>query len=478
MEQKKMIVRVLGSLILFLLTATYSYADFYLTWNAVAGDVTGYKIYYGETIGDYTNCKNAGNVTKYYLDALGLDENETYYFVIRAYNDYGESTDSNYIKFDTPLLIDSIPPEINITSQAIGYISETEESTLSLLGISSDNVGVTLVTWASSIGESGTAAGINNWSISDIPLAEGENIISVQAEDNAGNESMQTVLINHEPLPPGYPLPAMETGEVNIDHISRRVFFSKSFYDPIVIAKPLSLNNSDPAVISAPAVIRVSNVDISGFDISIQEWDYLDGIHPTETVGYFVIERGSYSLEDGTRFEAGSFSTGRTKLFKTVLFNQSFNDPPVVITSISTVNEEDAVSSRVKKVTIQGFKFRMQEQESKDKAREGHITETISYIAWEPSLGSVDGLTFEVGKTDDLVTRKPYKISFNQSFADDAPVFIADMQTADGIDACNVRWKNKTESNVDVLIDEEKSLDREVTHTSEVVGYMLFADQQ
>jgi len=471
MEQKKMIVQVLGSLILFLLTATYSYADFYLTWNAVAGDVTGYKIYYGGTIGDYTNCKNAGNVTEYSLDALGLDENETYYFVVRAYNDYGESTNSNYTRFDTPLLIDSIPPEINITSQAIDYISETGESTLSLMGISSDNVGVTLVTWASFIGESGTAAGTNNWSISDIPLAEGENIISVQAEDNAGNESMQTVLINHEPLPPGYTLPAMETGEVNIDHISRKILFTKSFDDPVVIAKPLSLNNSDPAV------IKVSNVDISGFDISIQEWDYLDGIHPTETVGYFVIERGSYSLADGTRFEAGSFSTGRTKLFKKVLFNQSFNDPPVVITSISTVNEEDAVSSRVKDVTTYGFKFRMQEQESKGEAGESHIAETISYIAWEPSLGSVDGLTFEVGKTDDLVTRKSHKISFNQSFADDAPVFIADMQTAGGVDTCNIRWKNKTESNVDVLIDEEQSLDREVMHASEVVGYMLFSDQ-
>ncbi len=472
MEQKKMVVQVFGSLILFLLTATYSYADFYLTWNAVAGDVTGYKIYYGKTIGDYANFKNAGNVTEYHVEALGLDENETYYFVIRAYNDYGESSASNYIEFDTSLLSDSIPPEINITSQAIDYISETGESTMILMGTSSDNVGVTLVTWASSIGESGTASGTSNWSISDIPLAEGENIISVRAEDEAGNESIYTLSINHEPLPSDYPLPAMETGEVNIDHIPRRVFFSKSFSDPVVIAKPLSLNNS------YPAVIRVNNVDISGFDISIQAWDYLDGIHPTETVGYFVIERGSYFLPDGTRFEAGSFSTDKIKLFKTVLFDQSFNDPPVVITSISTVNEEDAVSSRVKKVTTVGFKFRLQEQESKYVVNESHLTETISYIAWEPSLGSVDGLTFEVGKTDDLVTRKPYKISFNQSFADDAPVFIADMQTADGGDSCNVRWKNKTGSNVDVLIDEEQSLDREVAHTSEVVGYMLFSDQQ
>ncbi|HBN27110.1 MAG TPA: hypothetical protein DD405_06555 [Desulfobacteraceae bacterium] len=82
-------------------------------------------------------------------------------------------------------------------------------------------------------------------------------------------------------------------------------------------------------------------------------------------------------------------------------------------------------------------------------------------------------MTFEVGKTGDKVTKKSYNISFNQNFAD-PPVFIADMQTTDGGDTCNVRWKNKTGGSVNVLIDEEQSLNRETSHTSEVVGYMLF----
>ena len=558
MRLKKIIVLLLGVLLGSLLAITPLNAEDFLVWDAVSGDVDGYKVYYSQEIGNYTNKQDVGNITEYSLVNSTINENETYYFVIRAYNEFGESTNSNYVEYvkkeTTPPLSpewgavevidnkiklswlansepdfkqynvyhgtssrsylppvpvvdltiytfpsldegilyyfaltavdtagnesgwsleksekiplpDIIAPEINITSPAlINDTYETELSSLNLSGTSLDNVNVALITWTNSQGGMGTAVGTTAWLVSNITLVEGENIISVQAEDAAGNKSIHACTVNYTP---SYSPPIMETGEVNIDHNLRRVSFTKSFSDPVVIAKPLSLNNSDPAV------IRVSNIDVSGFDISIQEWEYLDGIHPTETVGYFVIERGSYSLADGTRFEAGSFSTDKTKLFQTVLFNQSFNNVPVVITSISTVNENDAVSSRVRKISTLGFEFRMQEQESKYRAYENHITETTSYIAWEPSSGSVGGLTFEVGKTGDKVTKKSYSISFNQNFAD-PPVFIADMQTTDGGDTCNVRWKNKTGGSVDVLIDEEQSLNRETSHTSEVVGYMLF----
>ena len=65
----------------------------------------------------------------------------------------------------------------------------------------------------------------------------------------------------------------MEVGEVSVDHQWQRVDFTKSFSDPIVVAKPISNNGAHQAT------VRVSGVDSQGFWIRVQEWDYLDGWH-------------------------------------------------------------------------------------------------------------------------------------------------------------------------------------------------------
>jgi hypothetical protein len=66
-----------------------------------------------------------------------------------------------------------------------------------------------------------------------------------------------------------------------------RVDFVVPFIDPVVVANPLS--HSD----TAPAVVRIRPVD-TGFELRIQEWDYLDGTHASEIVNYIVMERGHH----------------------------------------------------------------------------------------------------------------------------------------------------------------------------------------
>ena len=68
----------------------------------------------------------------------------------------------------------------------------------------------------------------------------------------------------------------------------------------------------------------------------------------------------------------------------------------------------------------------------------------------------------------------PYPIRFQNAFTA-PPVFIAAMQTTDGGDPANLRWTNKTVNSVAVKVSEEQSKDNEITHTTEVVGYMLFS---
>jgi fibronectin type 3 domain-containing protein len=68
-----------------------------LEWNASAGaDITGYKIYYGTSGGDYDTDIDVGNYTS--VTITGLDENQTYYFAATAYDgDNNESSFSNEV---------------------------------------------------------------------------------------------------------------------------------------------------------------------------------------------------------------------------------------------------------------------------------------------------------------------------------------------------------------------------------------------
>ncbi|MDL1964172.1 MAG: fibronectin type III domain-containing protein, partial [Deltaproteobacteria bacterium] len=156
--------------------------------------------------------------------------------------------------------------------------------------------------------------------------------------------------------------------------------------------------------------------------------------------------------------------------FEWVDFSETFNQVPVVTSSVSSFNEEGAVCSRLRNIDTTGFDFCMQEQERNHQI---HTTETISYIAWEPSSGTVGNLTFEVNKTDDVITHNLQTIVYNETMA--TPVFLADMQTTNGSDTANVRWQNKDFYGIDIKITEEQSHDSEIKHTTEVVGYMVFA---
>ena len=259
---------------------------------------------------------------------------------------------------------------------------------------------------------------------------------------------------------PGF---VMETGEAEVNHEWQFVPFNKAYVDPVVVAKPISLNGGQPAV------IRINNVTPEGFEIRVQEWDYLDGFHDYETVGYMVMEAGHHVLNTGIHVEAGTFEANSA--VKTVNFDAGFNQLPVLVAGVTTESEPDAVTGRLSNITLNGFDIMLQEQES---SKNGHYAdETVSYIAWEPSSGEVDGMSYIVDSTFDEVTHKFSSIEFYPVF-DSAPVFVADMQTTDGGDTANVRWQNKTGEGVEVQIDEEQSNNREVSHVTEVVGYMAF----
>ena len=284
-------------------------------------------------------------------------------------------------------------------------------------------------------------------------VTDGEEIAAGFDPNNAGSK----------PEPGTFDLP-MEVGEIEVDGQWKTVSFDQPFDVPVVIANGLSYSGQDPAVIS------IRNVTRNGFEVRVQEWDYLDGNHPNEKVNYVVVESGTYELPGGTRVEAGKFTANAVSSFAAVPFKQSFGNVPVVMTTITTANEGDTVTMRMRNISTTKFDYRMQEQELNSKQ---HVSEEAGYIAWEPSAGSVDDLVFEIGRTSDSIKQDFQALSFYEPFSS-PPVFVAGMQTTDGGDTAAVRCQNKKADGIDIKVEEEQSRDTEMNHTTEVVGYMVF----
>jgi PKD repeat protein len=256
----------------------------------------------------------------------------------------------------------------------------------------------------------------------------------------------------------------LEHGEVRVNHDWKRVDFALPFNDPIVVAKPLSLNGGQPAT------VRVRNVDPTGFEVRVQEWDYLDGKHAWEELSYIVIERGTYTLADGTQVEAGLLKSSSSGKFENVPFSSQFSTVPVVISSVASENQGNAVVTRNRKVSRAGFQLRIQEQELNGNS--WHGSESVHFIAWEPSAGHAGQFQFEVGLTPDAVTQDFYPITYSSGF-DDTPSIVVDMQTQDGGDVANLRYRSKTATGIEVMVHEEQSRDNETNHATEQVGYIV-----
>jgi len=240
---------------------------------------------------------------------------------------------------------------------------------------------------------------------------------------------------------------SIEIGEVSVGHEWKRVNLSKGFVDPVIVVKPASRNDT------SSAVTRVRNVDAQGFELRIQEWSYLDNeAHAEEQVGYIVMERGSYTLQDGSKVEAGRFDTDATFSFEGVNFTQTFAVAPVVMSSLVTYNEDTPVIGRMSNIDATGFGYMLQEEKINYPA---HAVETVSFIAWEPSQGSQDGISFEVGAINDALTQQSKIIEFSGSYLNQ-PLLIADIQTTNG-GAVNLRWNDKSVTGATVLLDEEES---------------------
>ena len=135
----------------------------------------------------------------------GLQNGTTYYYSAFTYDEVPNYSQTAHVSA-TPTapgpLPDTIDPTVTISQPTSGGTYITDQSTITISGAASDNVGVISVTWTNSRGGSGTASGTTDWTISDIPLYCGDdNVITITAKDAANNAASATLTIDVHPCP-------------------------------------------------------------------------------------------------------------------------------------------------------------------------------------------------------------------------------------------------------------------------------------
>jgi hypothetical protein len=146
-----------------------------------------------------------------------------------------------------------------------------------------------------------------------------------------------------------------------------------SYVNPVVFMNMITTNGGNPSH------IRIRNVGAGSLEYQIEEWDYLDQAHMTETLAYLVVEAGLHQMQDDRPMEVGTVDTNHG--WKPVTFNQSFDSAPVTLSQCQTYNGWPAVTTRLANLSAASFQVRLQEEEGNGAGN--HAIETVGYIAVE-----------------------------------------------------------------------------------------------
>ena len=122
----------------------------------------------------------------------------------------------------------------------------------------------------------------NGLSTSDVNIFIQEEE-SFDAELIHGQEEVAYIAIDPGTLTDEDGTYVAETGSLNLDHNWTTVNLGRDFNKPVVVFGGVEAGND-------PAVPRVRNVTSNSFEVRIQEWDYLNGDHPSDKVSYIVME--------------------------------------------------------------------------------------------------------------------------------------------------------------------------------------------
>jgi subtilisin family serine protease len=241
------------------------------------------------------------------------------------------------------------------------------------------------------------------------------------------------------------------------------VSFNRTFVDPIVIVSVPTVNGS-----KSSTLVGITDVTSTGFRIYISAWGTPLQAQTGEEISYMVFERGVTTLPNGSRIVAGSLAVDDSG-FYTENFPLTFSATPVVVTTTVARAKQTPRAVRFDQISASGFQVRTQFQENRDGASTDFVQ--VNYLAMLPGRYSGAEFEIEAGRAANPVNHIPSNLNFSQPFGG-VPVFAAAMQTFNDSDPAALRLPKLAESQARIYVQEEQSLDDELSHGNETLGYI------
>lgn len=263
-----------------------------------------------------------------------------------------------------------------------------------------------------------------------------------------------------------------EVGSISLTHTPETITLEHSFIDPIVIANVATYNGSDPVE------VRIDNITANSFTAWVDEPEYRDISHTTETVNYLVVEPGTQVLPNGVVVEAGWLTTDKlTKNggFETVSFEATFTETPAVLSQVQTNIDPVFVRTRQRNSSATSFQVALEEEELTSNGT--HASEKIGWLAISSGTGDLpqgtNNVPFVSGLTAKNITQSFVTVSLGATLTN-VPTLFANLGTYYGSDASGVRLQNVSATAFSAMAEEDKSKDTEVKHAAEQVDYVAF----
>jgi len=393
---------------------------------------------------------NGGQHQLWYFE----DTNEGYYRIINAYNSleinvFGGSTNENR---HTILWSPGDAPN--------------QQWKLSAPVTSSDFM---------AIGETGKARANHQWTTVDLdnrydspvvvagaPTYEGNNQSTVRIQNITAN-SFQIRIDEWECLDEWHlveeiPYMVVEAGihelpngkimqAGNIDGITER-WYTKRFdspfdSEPIVFGQATTEN--EPEAVSVSFDER--NVSRTQMRLKLKEQDGAIGGHAPEQVSWIAVEKGAYNGNgDLEKFESGNSGRGVNHNWRTLGFNQQYDQGLVFIGEIGSEFGGDADALRYRNLTNQSVQVIVEEEKCGD-AELKHTTEEVHFMVFN-SQGDVMGKTLETSQGTFAVKADLSRTGF----------YFNDLSTLNKSHLIDIEWTTSNDKEVAAYIV-ERSID-------------------
>ncbi|MCC1497644.1 H-type lectin domain-containing protein [Alcanivorax sp. 1008] len=252
---------------------------------------------------------------------------------------------------------------------------------------------------------------------------------------------------------------------------------------PVVIAMPTK-SSADPFS------VRIRNVTSTSFEAAVVFPDGTTSATPSMDLHYLAVPPGTHTLGSST-LEVGTLSTSafQSKFggasWSSITFTSGFSQPPALLTTIQTMNNEPAadlstasvpwMTVAARNLATTGAQLALERAE----VTSGTISvaETIGYVAitnntntvFNDSLGN--SIRLQAVSSGDVVTDGCTNTSFPVAFTG-PPLLVASQNSRDGGDGGWALRCALSNSIAGTLIQEDLASDTDTTHTTELVGLL------